>query len=147
MSDQDLIINTLKDVYDGSPWHGPSVSSVISKIAEDRLNAKIGSAHSIVELILHMVAWRTFVIKKLNGDNDYDVGGDANFPKGTTLKDAIDQLDKSQTELISAITHFDPQRIHDEVPFKKYSYLKMISGITHHDLYHLGQIVMITRQF
>lgn len=147
MSDQDIIINTLKDVYEGNPWHGPSISSVLSQIAEDKLNAKIGSTHSIIELILHMVAWRTFVIQKLKGDKDYVVDEEANFPKGTSLRDAIHQLDKSQAELISAITHFDQQRIHDEVPFKKYSYYKMIAGITHHDLYHLGQIVMITRQF
>lgn len=146
MNAQNIIIDTLKDVYNGSPWHGPSITNVLSKLSEDKLNDKIGSGHSIVELILHMVAWRTFVIKKLRGDHGYDVGDEANFPNGSSLKDALRQLDNSQTELIDAIIHFDPQKLNDEVPGKKYSYHKMIAGITHHDLYHLGQIIMITKQ-
>ena len=144
---KDIIIDTLKDVYNGNPWHGPSIINVKSNLPEDKLHAKIGSGHSILELILHMAAWRTFVIKKLAGDDKYDVDDATNFPGGTSLKDAIHQLDKSQVELINAITHFDPQKLHEAVPLKKYSYYKMLSGITHHDLYHLGQIVMITRQF
>lgn len=147
MNEQNIIIDTLKDVYDGSPWHGPAITEVLSKLSEDKLNAKIGNAHSIVELILHMVAWRIFVVKKLRGDHNYDVDDKANFPKGSSLKDALRQLDKSQAELIDAITYFDPQKLNDEVPGKKYSYRKMIAGITHHDLYHLGQIVLITKQF
>ncbi|HEY5692459.1 MAG TPA: DinB family protein [Cyclobacteriaceae bacterium] len=147
MNDQDIIINTLKDVYNGNPWHGPSITNVLSKLSENKLNAKIGNGHSIVELILHIVAWRTFAIKKLKGDHDYNVDDEANFPKGRSLKDALDQLDNSQAELMDAINHFDPQKLNEEIPGKKYSYYKMIAGITHHDLYHLGQIVMITKQF
>lgn len=147
MNDLDIIINSLKDVYNGNPWHGPSITNVLSKLPEDKLNARIGDAHSIAELILHIVAWRTFVIRKLKGDHDYDVDVEANFPHGSSLKYALDQLDKSQVELIEAITQFDLQKLNEEVPGKKYSYHKMIAGITDHDLYHLGQIVMITKQF
>ena len=147
MSELDNIIHTLKDTYDGSAWHGSSVKAVLSKLNQKDVDAKIGNGHSIGELILHMAAWRTFAIKKLRGDDHYDVSDEFNFPGCSNLRDAIDELDKTQIALISAITNFNEQKLREIVPQKKYSYQKMLVGIPHHDLYHLGQIVMIMKQF
>jgi len=147
MSELDNIIHILEDTYDGNAWHGSSVKAVLSKLSKENANAKIGDSHSIVELIQHMAAWRIFAIKKLLGDDDYDVSDQENFSGDTSLAGAIHRLDKSQIELISAITDFDKQKLNQEVPHKNYSYRKMLYGIPHHDLYHLGQIVMISKQF
>ncbi len=141
------IVNTLRATYEGPAWHGAAVKEVLSKIPPDKLHAKIGDGHTIIELILHMAAWRTYAIEKLNGNETYEVSEAANFPIGKNLDDAMEVLNKTQSELITAITGFDEQKLHEQVPSKKYSYYKMLHGVVHHDLYHLGQIVMITKQF
>lgn len=147
MSEIDHIIDTLKDTYEGNAWHGPSAKEILSKISENQQDAKIGNGHSIIEIILHMNAWRNFVIQILLGNDSYQVTDELNFPQGQNLKEAIRILDKSQEELIATIAKFDEQNLHQEVPKRKYSYHKLLHGIIHHDLYHLGQIVMIIKQF
>lgn len=141
------IIHTLKDTYDGMAWHGSSVKEVLSKIPSNKTGARIGNSHAIIELVLHMTAWRTFVIQKLQGNNEYKVSDEANFPAGDNLQDAIVQLDKSQQELLVALSGFDSNKLDETVPNQKYSFYKLLHGIVHHDLYHVGQIVMITKQF
>lgn len=94
-----------------------------------------------------MAAWRHFAIQKLLGNDAYVVADEINFPKGNNLADAMRQLDRSQEELIGIIAKFDERILQQEVPHKKYSYYKLLHGIIQHDLYHLGQIVMILKQF
>lgn len=141
------IVHTLKDTYDGYAWHGSSVKEVLLKIPSDKVEARIGNSHSIIELVMHMTAWRTFVIQKLQGNNEYKVSEEANFPSGESLTEAIVQLDKSQLELLEALSGFDSNKLGEYVPSQKYSFYKLLHGIVHHDLYHLGQIVMITKHF
>lgn len=147
MSEIDRIINSIRDSYDGNAWHGPSIKEILSKISDGQFNAKIGNGHSIIEIILHMAAWRHFAIQKLLGNDAYVVADEINFPKGNNLADAMRQLDRSQEELIGIIAKFDERILQQEVPHKKYSYYKLLHGIIQHDLYHLGQIVMILKQF
>lgn len=147
MSAKAGIISTLKDTYDGSAWHGPSLMQVCSKIPAAKANTRIGPGHSIIEIVLHMVAWRNFVIHKLNGDDSYDVTEEINFPQSNNWTAALEELDKNQKELLQAIAQFDEQKLIDLVPGRNYSFYKLLHGIVHHDTYHQGQIVMITKQF
>lgn len=141
------IIKSLEDTYDGDAWHGPSIKKVLSGIPAEKANSKIGNAHSIIALVLHMATWRSFVVHKLQGDKDFDINDETNFPKGKGWDNAIAELERSQEQLLTAIATFDIQNLHDLVPHRKYSFHKLLHGIIHHDLYHLGQIVMITKQF
>lgn len=147
MSAKAGIISTLKDTYDGSAWHGPSLMQVLSKIPAAKANTRIGKGHSIIEIALHMVAWRNFVIHKLNGDNAYDVTDEINFPLSNDWTNTLEELDKNQNELLQAIAQFDEEKLNDLVPGRNYSFYKLLHGIVHHDTYHQGQIVMITKLF
>lgn len=61
------IIKSIQDTYNGDPWHGPSIKKVLSGIPPERADSQISDGHSIIELVLHMVAWRSFVVHKLHG--------------------------------------------------------------------------------
>ncbi|GAB1446550.1 MAG: DinB family protein [Cyclobacteriaceae bacterium] len=141
------IIKSIQDTYDGEPWHGPSIKKILSEIPAEKCDSRIGGGHSIIELVLHITAWRGFVVRQLQGNQDFDITDEANFPNGKDWHQAIEELDKSQGQLLKAIASFDKQKLQDFVPSRKYSFSKLLHGITHHDLYHLGQIVMITKQF
>lgn len=147
MSELDRIIEDVKETFDGNAWHGPSIKQILSKIPQEQAHARVANGHSIIELVLHMAAWRTFVIHKLRGNDAFEVKEENNFPKGVDWTTALDELDKSQRDLLDALTHFDAERLANQVPNRKYSYYKLLHGIVQHDVYHQGQIVMITRQF
>lgn len=147
MNEVETIIQTLKDTFDGEAWHGPNVKSVLSKITGDKAENRIGNGHSIIELVRHMTSWRLFVLRKLQGDNEFDVSDELNFPKEGNWEGAIAGLEQSQRDLLRELSRFDAKKLKEIVPGRKYSFSKLLHGIIHHDLYHLGQIVMIFKQF
>jgi uncharacterized damage-inducible protein DinB len=142
------IAKLLHATYHGNAWHGPAVKQVLTGITASQSQLRIPEAHSIIELVGHLTAWRTFVIHKLLGDTDYTVAESANFPAGFTWDQTLDSLEKSQSELQDAITKFDGSRLHDLVPHKgyKYTFYGLLHGIIHHDLYHIGQIALAKKQ-
>lgn len=147
MTEIERIANSIKQTYDGDAWHGPSLKEVLSKISQEQCAARIGNSHSIIELVLHMVAWRNFTIKKLNGDENYDVSEAENFPKSADWQKALALLDQSQNDLLAALANFNDAKLSDVVPMRNYSFNKLLHGIVEHDIYHQGQITMIIKQF
>lgn len=141
------LVQSLNEIFDGDPWHGPTIKKILSDIPAEKVDSKIGQGHSIIEIVLHMAAWKNFVVHKLQGDTDFDISEETNFPKRRDWGKALIELEESHKHLVSAIASFDPQKLQDLVPHRKYSFHKLLHGIVHHDLYHLGQITMIIKQF
>ena len=147
MSTLEEIHQNLIEIYDGDAWHGPNIMSVVSKIDVSHKDARVGNGHSIVEIVMHMVAWRKFVTERLKGNNDFDIDDQNNFPSMSDWQKAKVELKKSQDALLDALGQFDPAKLSQTVPTRKNSFQKILHGIIHHDLYHLGQISMIIKQF
>ena len=52
------IIDELKEIHDGEPWHGPSLKEILSGVTAEQAAAKpLANAHSIWEITLHVAAW------------------------------------------------------------------------------------------
>jgi len=147
MTEIERIANSIKQTYNGEAWHGPSLMEVLSKIPLEQSAARIGTSHSIIELVLHMVAWRTFALQKLNGNEDYDVTEAENFPKSVDWQGALNLLDDSQNDLLAALANFNDDKLSGIVPGRNYTFYKLLHGIVEHDIYHQGQITMIIKQF
>ncbi len=138
----------LRHTYEKNAWHGPAVKEVLESITPEQAHNRLPESHSIIELVAHMTAWRIFVIKKLQGDPEYKVGEQMNFPSVTNWSDAILDLDKSQAELLNALEGFDSARLFEIVKHGSYQYscYTLLHGIIHHDLYHTGQIAIMKKQ-
>lgn len=109
------------------------------------VHEKIKTTHSIIELVGHMTFWRRFVTESLLGNEGFEVTDTLNFPVITDWLQALDSLRDSQTKLLQALEQFPSERLHEVVPNRPYKFFTMVHGIIHHDLYHLGQIVLIKR--
>src|SRR5262252_6994767 len=58
MTESGRIRDQLKRSYKGQAWHGPSVRELLEGVtAEQAAKHPIGGAHSIWELVLHIIAW------------------------------------------------------------------------------------------
>ena len=145
MSEIQNIVKLLQRTFEKQPWHGPSVKDVLSKIDASDANNRVGNTHSIAELVGHMTAWRTFTAKKLIGDHSYKVAEHLNFPIPSDWATVLEELETSQTQLIEAIQNFPAEKLSELVPHGeyRYTYYTLLHGIIHHDLYHLGQIMLI----
>ncbi len=141
------ILSLLKNTFEKKAWYGPSVKEALKNITLDQATHRIANTHSIIEIVGHMRAWRIFVVNKLEGDVDYKVTDELNFPTPSTWETSVKELEESQEKLIEAIQNFDPSRLHDLVPHHSYTYsfYELLHGLIHHDTYHIGQIVLIKK--
>lgn len=149
------IIDLLNTTYEGEEaWHGPSVVDVLRGVTPDMAGRRISpNTHSIAELVFHMTSWRIFCVKKMQGDELFDIiTPGKNFG---ALPDKIDdfewealemELSLSQEELINELDKRDDDEfLEDIVPGRDYTYYDMLHGIINHDMYHTGQIMIMQK--
>ncbi len=141
------ILSLLKSTFEKNAWYGPSVKEVLSDITPELAALRINNTHSIIELVAHMTAWRIFTVKKLEGDVDYKVSKELNFPTPSNWETVVNNLYESQAKLTGAIQQFDSSLLHHPVPNSSYGYtfFTLLQGIIHHDIYHIGQIMLIKK--
>lgn len=136
--------------YAGPAWHGDHITKVLADVQVEQLASALPNSHSIAEIIEHMIAWRVFVIKNMQGEV-YDITKDAvNFPKAEQMdvaywQDLQARLEKSQAQLLGLIRSWPDEKLWETVPGRKYTFYILLHGIVQHDLYHLGQIVLLKK--
>jgi uncharacterized damage-inducible protein DinB len=149
MSETDRIVRLLTKTFDKGAWHGPTVSEVLENINPEQSHWRAGSSHSIIELVLHMISWRTFAAHRLRGDATYEVIPEMNFPApvSESWAEVCGRLEISQQELLEAARNFPESQLGELVPSSsfKYTYYTLLHGIAHHDIYHSGQIQLILK--
>ena len=65
-----LIAEHIKDGYEGDPWFGRSVTSILNEVDEAIVFEKPNGQHSILELLWHMITWKEFTIDRLRNNNE-----------------------------------------------------------------------------
>src|SRR5258705_8937377 len=93
------IISLLQKSFHGPAWYGPAVMEVLTTVTSQTATQGISTSHTIIELVMHMTAWRNFVTKRLQSNNTFEVSEAENFPKGTDWTAALNALRQSQEEL------------------------------------------------
>ena len=140
----------LDEAYTGPAWHGPSVKEVLKNISHTESLSAINDSNNIAEIVFHMIAWRIFLINKLKGQDDYEVSEVANFQKFDTITEQEwatlkSNLEHSQNELQELLSKSDDEILYKKVGLRKHNFHILMNGVIQHDLYHLGQIVLIKK--
>ncbi len=137
-------------MYNGHPWYGDSICQILENVTPAKAYWRpTRDAHSIAQLVSHMMYWRHTLIKRLDGDINYkpSMKSDDNWKSNGQLKklgwkSLRKSLDESQTKLLNLLA-----KQNDTLLKKKYSekasFLDLINGILQHDLYHTGQIAYL----
>lgn len=139
------IARQLTKVYNGHPWHGPSLLSVLKQVSPETAAWRIGSGHSVVELVAHMTSWRRFVTERLRGNDAFDISDAENFPPAEAWRAVHAAFEATQPELLAVVQSFPEARLDDLVADRKYTYYSLLHGVIEHDIYHLGQIVFVLK--
>jgi uncharacterized damage-inducible protein DinB len=147
------IIDQFNLIYESEEaWHGHSVVDVLGDVSWEMAAEKImPNTHSIGELVYHMTTWRIFVVKRLQGDGEYEVTKSRDW-KSFPVFDEFEwealqmELSLSQEELIAELEKREDDEFLDEiVPGREYDFYTMLHGILQHDLYHTGQISILKK--
>lgn len=150
------IIEELTDIQNGKIWIGSSYEKKLQAI-NDKLAFKrpIEHMHSIAEIISHLTLWRNEAILKIKtGTGSKTDDCEENWLPNSTLKEKgwtriKSEYDNTLTELITLLKEKDDSFLKKEyydTDFKgNYEYRFLLSGMLHHDIYHLGQIGYIIK--
>lgn len=149
MNNQELdrLIENIDTVFRGDAWHGPSVMEIINSLPVDIVDTKQGfSKRTIAQLIFHLIAWRKFIIQKLNDNIDYSLKSEVeNY--GTAVetskenwKELTAELVRVHKQLIDILNEKDDSLLEKRVAGEFYDFYKLLTGLMQHDTYHLGMI-------
>jgi uncharacterized damage-inducible protein DinB len=150
MSEVTRIQDQLERAYRGEAWHGPSLRSLLSDVDASKAAAKpIPSAHSIWQIVLHIIAWERFVSQRLAGETIVDVPEAENWPAPgsgeSSWSKTMADLDAAHQQLIEAIGRLTDPQLRDIVQGKGYSVYFMLHGVIQHNLYHAGQVAVLKK--
>jgi uncharacterized damage-inducible protein DinB len=143
----DRILENLRSTYDGDAWHGTPLRRMLDDIDEAAVHARpIANAHSIAELLAHVIAWIQITDRRLH-DEVFEITTEMDFPAGDALpwKKLVALLEQSHERLLATVSALDDAALDAIVPGKPYSRWFMLNGLVHHNTYHAAQIALLKK--
>jgi uncharacterized damage-inducible protein DinB len=144
------IKNQFQQFYNGGNWVTTGARQKLLELDPSIIDQKQpGHRHTIAELVLHITAWRKFVLARLKGDDDFDIedNTESDWPAFTSWDKVLEQFTEIQQDLEEALTSLDEKRLEEIVAGRTYRYAHMLQGMIHHDYYHYGQIGTLAASF
>jgi uncharacterized damage-inducible protein DinB len=146
------IAEQLKNCYDGNPWFGKSVKSLLKEVDQSIVFERPNNQHSVLELLWHMILWREFTINRLRRDNsialqyfDENDWRQLNHNDTSLWKKGLKRIEETQWELIEVLQQQKDEILLEIVPGREYNYRQLLYGIIHHDIYHIGQMAYLNK--
>lgn len=146
------IADQIRRSYEGSAWHGPSLSETLSGITAEQASAKpIEGAHSIWELVLHIAFWEN-TVRKLLVKEKVKVTDEENFPNitdksETAWQKAIAYATEVNMNLREAVQEASDEQLNELIKpsDERFTTYVTLHGTVQHTLYHTGQIVILKK--
>ncbi|GAA4307548.1 DinB family protein [Compostibacter hankyongensis] len=147
------LIHDLQNTYAGDPWYGDSVTKILGDITPDIAFARpLPGRHAIAELLAHLVGWREFLNRRLQGDARFAIAQTESFDWTRTHPDPekawpmlLEALESGQQQIIAGLEQADDTLLDTQVPGRNYDFRQLIQGVIHHDIYHAGQIAILKK--
>lgn len=134
------IVFHLNNVLEGKPWYGKSIAEILSMTTDLDENMQ--------NIIGHMMAWRTFTLKMIKGENyDIKIDSEDDWPTGRslTIPDVMQQFKNSNESIIYALKDKKDEWLREKVSDLSYNFQFLLEGIIQHDIYHLGQVALLIK--
>jgi hypothetical protein len=110
----------------------------------------VSNAHSIWEIVNHLLAWLNEVTSELEGKKYVTLKGDADWPPVTDSSTAawdatVKNLAVSHARLCEKIDALSDDQLRAKVEGKDWDLRTVFRGIASHSLYHAGQIGLLKK--
>ncbi|MBT31729.1 MAG: hypothetical protein CMO01_18890 [Thalassobius sp.] len=147
------LIHKLNSVLQGTPWYNEPLIHKLESIDYKIANiTPTGLNYSVARLVKHMINWRRFAIDKIEGKNQYyiELNSADDWPaiNITSNEDWITlkkELVETHVTFFNLLQEKDDQFLEQTVQGREYNFYYLINGITEHDIYHSGQVAVVSR--
>ncbi len=151
MNETQRICQQWQQAFEGNAWHGPSVKEVLHGVNAERASAKpLPSAHSIWEIVLHLMGTQKLLLRRLDGDAgplsaEEDWPG-APEPTDEAWTETLAQLERQEVTLRTRVLEYPVDRLDQPLAEGGSSAYNNFHGYAQHHLYHGGQIALLKKQ-
>jgi uncharacterized damage-inducible protein DinB len=150
MNPTSLIAKQLEDFHFGGNWTAVNMRETLGDLNWQEATQKIGSLHSISELVYHINYFIRVVNRVMQGhplEGNDAVSFDCPPVNSQADWEALKEKSWEDARTFSALAAKLPEaRLEELLGDKKYgTYQRNLNGIIEHSHYHLGQIVLIKK--
>jgi len=141
------LLEQLNATYGGPAWHGPALREVLENVTEEQARARpIASAHSILEIVVHVRAWMDAGSERLAG-SERELTTEEDWPDvaQTSWPAVLEELDHAESRVCDAVARLRPEDLDRRATGKRYSNYALVHGVIQHNLYHAGQIAILKK--
>jgi uncharacterized damage-inducible protein DinB len=137
-------------MFGGGAWHGPSVVEVLIDVdANMAASHPIPGAHSIWELVLHLVATQAVLLRRIRGESaclkTEDFWSAVPQASESAWAETVERLRLQEAELWQAISAFPEQQLDARLTPEGSSAYHNFHGHVQHNAYHAGQISLLKK--
>ena len=150
MTQKKIILEQMAACHNKKNWFVP-VSDAVSGLRAEQAVWNAGTEnHSVMQIVNHLIFWngrwlvrfKGGIPEKMEGENSATFTGDKN-----TWEEALDKLDKILSLWEEVLKKAGETKLQGEA-FKGFgdNWYSVLTQITIHNAYHIGQIVTIRKQ-
>jgi uncharacterized damage-inducible protein DinB len=149
----DRVAELLAQTYHGDAlglaWFGPALRPLLAAVSPATATRRpLRRRHTIWELVLHLAANIDFVLARLDG-TELELSANADWPpmpepSAAAWEDALGGLDARYEALLQRVGSLGDAQLARPVVGRRYDVCSMLHGIIHHNVYHAGQIALLT---
>ncbi len=150
MSESKRISNLYQSIYNGNPWLEVTLSHTLENVTAEQAYRKINpNLNTIWEIVNHLIQWRRNILQRMQGETI--VTPDHNYfvpvldPSEAAWAQSLQTLAKSQEAWNAFFEDFNDEDLAKIYANNGHTYYEHIHGIIQHDVYHLGQIVILKK--
>jgi uncharacterized damage-inducible protein DinB len=150
MREAQRIADQALKMFAGDAWHGPSVMEVLADVDANVAAAHpIPDAHSIWELVLHLIATQAILLRRIRGETA-GLNTEHFWPavppvSPSAWAETIARLKQQEADLRQAIGAFPEERLDARLTAEGTSAYNNFHGHVQHNAYHAGQISLLKK--
>lgn len=142
-----VLLSAFDEAYDRKGWHGTGLRGAVRGVdAGEVLWRPAPGRHNIWELTAHAAYWKYAVRRRLTG------GRRGSFPlKGSNWIPAPEAVGEEAWRELVALLEGEHRALRESIAaltpaaLRDPKTLRLVYGVTAHDLYHTGQIQLVKR--
>lgn len=152
MTTSDQLKQDLQTILTGQSWYGDSIYKILDKVTFEAAYTRAGHAHTIAEILLHMISWTEEVMDRLN-EKPASLPISGNWPHPgepdeAKLKIWIEDFKLVNLNLLKTIEEFPVDKwnetiIDDRDDEPATTYHELVYGFINHQVYHSGQVSLL----
>jgi uncharacterized damage-inducible protein DinB len=150
MSESKRISNLYQSIYNGNPWLEVNLTNTLENVTAEQAYRKINpNLNTIWEIVNHLIQWRRNILRRVEGEvvtaPDHNYFVPVLDPSEAAWEQSLQNLAKSQESWNVFFEDFNDTDLEKIYVNNEHSYYEHIHGIIQHDVYHLGQIVILKK--